>query len=67
MYCNVIFLVKFYELVTLTDDVSTFLGEGKDETNERQDNSGIANGKLFSYISKTIIQEWINQIQYLYL
>ena len=67
MYCNVIFLVKFYELVTLTDDVSTFLGEGKDETNERQDNSGIANGKLFRYVNKIILQEWTIHIQYSYL
>ena len=42
-------------------------GEGKDETNERQDNSGIANGKLFSYIYRNILQEWTNHIQYLYL
>ena len=42
-------------------------GEGKDETNERQDNSGIANGKLSSYINNTIIQEWIDHIQYSYL
>ena len=31
-------------------------GEGKDETNERQDNSGIANGKLFSYINEIILK-----------
>ena len=48
-------------------DVSIFSGEGKDETNERQDNSGIANGKLFSYINRNILQEWTNHIQYLYL
>ena len=42
-------------------------GEGKDETNERQDNSGIANGKLFSYINEIILKEWKNHIQYSYL
>ena len=32
-------------VVYFTDYILVVLGEGKDETNKRQDNSGIANGK----------------------
>ena len=50
---------RLYE-VYFTDCILVVLGEGKDETNKRQDNSGIANGKwliLRNYIIVHLYQD----------